>query len=183
MAGEVSVSGPAGLRQTLGAAILIVGSAGTVGTALLFEHVGGYIPCALCLQERVPYYVSIGLALAALVSAKARAPAILTRLLLVAIGAVMLYGLYLAVYHAGVEWHFWAGPTDCALAGGADLGGDLLATIDRVQPPACDQAAGRFLGLSFAGWNVLASALFAFVALRTGLGPADRFAGKASLRR
>lgn len=176
MGREVSVRRPTGLRQTLGAAILLIGSAGTVGTALLFEHLGGYIPCALCLQQRTPYYVSIGLALAALVAAKSRAPAVLTRLLLVAIGAMMLYGLYLAVYHAGVEWRFWAGPADCALSGGADLGGDLLSTIDAIRPPACDQAAGRFLGLSFAGWNVLASALFAFVALRTGLGPSDRFA-------
>jgi disulfide bond formation protein DsbB len=173
---SVSLRRPTGLRQTLGAAILLVGSAATVGTALLFEHVGGYIPCALCLQQRTPYYVSIGLALVALVSAKGRAPAILTRGILVLIGAAMLYGLYLAIFHAGVEWKVWAGPTDCALSGGADLGGDLLATIDNIHPPACDQAAGRFLGLSFAGWNVPASALFAFVALRTAFGPADRFA-------
>ncbi|KQT44426.1 hypothetical protein ASG43_13825 [Aureimonas sp. Leaf454] len=176
MSTSVSLRRPTGLRQTLGAAILLVGSAATVGTALLFEHVGGYIPCALCLQQRTPYYVSIGLALAALLAARTRASAILTRTLLLLIAAAMLYGLYLAVFHAGVEWKIWAGPTDCALAGGADLTGDILGTIDRIQPPACDQAAGRFLGLSFAGWNVPASALFAFVALRTAFGPADRFA-------
>ncbi|PQA71535.1 disulfide bond formation protein B, partial [Brucella oryzae] len=31
------------------------------------------------------------------------------------------------------------------------------------RPPACDSAPGHFLGLSFAGWNVVASLLFAAI--------------------
>ena len=43
--------------------------AATVGTALGFEHIGGYIPCKLCLEQRTPYYVGVPLmALAALAS-------------------------------------------------------------------------------------------------------------------
>ena len=164
----------AGARQATGALVLLAGCGATVGAALLFEHVGGYIPCALCLQERQPYYVSVALALAALVVALLRGPAVVTRGLVLLIGVAMLYGLTLAVYHSGVEWHFWAGPAGCAAAGGADLGGDLLATIDHVKPPACDQAAGRWLGLSFAGWNVLASALWAMVAIGTVVGRGAR---------
>ncbi|NDV87389.1 disulfide bond formation protein B [Aurantimonas aggregata] len=168
---------PTGFRQTLSSGFLLVGLAATVGTALIFEHVGGYIPCALCLQQRIPYYVAIPVALIAFVAAAGRAPARFTRLLLLAIGAIMLVSLYLAVKHAGVEWGFWAGPADCAQVGGGELlGGDLLATIDAIRPPSCDEAAGRFLGLSFAGWNVLASALFAAVALRAAFARADRFA-------
>ena len=37
-------------------------------------------------------------------------------------------------------------------------------------PPSCDEAAGRFLGLSFAGWNVLASAALAAIGYRAALG-------------
>jgi disulfide bond formation protein DsbB len=159
--------------QTMAAAVLLVGSAATVGTALLFEHVGGYIPCALCLQERWPYYISIVLAALALVAAAGRAPGRIVRGLLALIGLAMLVGLGLAVYHSGVEWHFWAGPSGCA-AGNADLSGDLLATIDTIRPPACDEAAGRFLGLSFAGWNVLASLLFSAIALVAATGRAER---------
>lgn len=168
---------PTGFRQTLSAGFLLVGTAATVGTALIFEHVGGYIPCALCLQQRIPYYVAIPVALIAVVAAAGRAPARFTRLLLLVIGVIMLVSLYLAVVHAGVEWGFWAGPADCAQVAGGDLmGGDLLATIDAIRPPACDEAAGRFLGLSFAGWNAIASALFAAVALRAAFARADRFA-------
>jgi disulfide bond formation protein DsbB len=173
MAAPSGLARPTGSMQTTGAAILLVGSAATVGTALLFEHVGGYIPCALCLQERWPYYISIVLAAIALIAAAGRAKAAIVRGLLGLIGVAMLVGLALAVYHSGVEWHFWAGPSGCA-AGNADLSGDLLATIDTIRPPACDEAAGRFLGLSFAGWNVLASLLFAAVAFVAAAGRAER---------
>lgn len=155
---------PFAVRQAAGAAVLLAGCAATVGVALLFEHVGGYIPCALCLEQRQPYYVSVGLALAALAAAAGRASPALVRGFILLVALAMLYGLGLAIYHSGVEWHLWAGPAGCTAAGGADLGGDLLATIDHVKPPSCDQAAGRFLGLSFAGWNVLASAFWAAVA-------------------
>ena len=165
---------PAGRHQTLAALILLVGCAATVGTALIFEHVFGYIPCALCLEQRTPYYASVVIALLAAIAGAGRASGGITRGLIGLIGLAMLYGLGLAVYHAGVEWHFWAGPAGCTAAGSADLTGDLLATIDSVHPPACDQAALRILGLSFAGWNVLASLLFAGIALRAAFGRADR---------
>lgn len=170
MALYASLTSPAGRFQVIGAAALLFGAAATVGTALVFEHVWGYLPCALCLEQRTPYYVSVVLALAALASAVAKAPGVVVRGLLLLIGAAMLYGLALGVYHAGVEWKFWAGPTDCAATGGGDLTGDLLSTMDAVQPPACDRAAGRFLGLSFAGWNVVASAILASIAIQTALG-------------
>ena len=167
---------PAGRPQTLAAVILVAGCAATVGTALVFEHVFGYQPCALCLEQRTPYYVSEIVALLATFAGAGRAPGGIARGLLGLVGLAMLYGLGLAIYHSGVEWHFWAGPAGCAAAGNADLSGDLLATIDAVRPPACDQAAGRFLGLSFAGWNVLASLLFAGIALRAAFGRSDRLA-------
>ena len=171
---DARLSQPAGRPQTLAALVLLVGCTATVGTALVFEHVFGYIPCALCLEQRTPYYVSIVLALVAVVAGARRAPGGVTRGLIGLVGLAMLYGLGLAIYHAGVEWHFWLGPSGCAAAGSADLTGDLLSTIDSVHPPACDQAAGRFLGLSFAGWNVLASLLFAGIALRAALGKPAR---------
>ena len=134
---------PADRRLVLGAAATLLGTAATVGTALLFQHVGGYIPCALCLQERVPYYAAIPIALVALLAARAGARPAIVRALLTLVGLAMLWSLGLAVYHSGVEWHWWAGPSGCAAAGGADLNGDLLSTIDAIHPPACDTAEAR----------------------------------------
>lgn len=39
------------------ALILAVTMAITVGVALGFQHIGGYIPCKLCLEQRWPYYI------------------------------------------------------------------------------------------------------------------------------
>ncbi|WP_048645123.1 disulfide bond formation protein B [Nitratireductor soli] len=164
----MSLSAPTGKTQTRAAALLAIGMAATVGTALGFQHLGGYIPCMLCLEQRTPYYIGAPLMLLALIASWLKAPPIVTRGLLAAGGALMLYGMGLGVYHAGVEWSWWEGPADCGVAvmPSGSAGGNLLDQLNAVIPPSCNQAAGRFLGLSFAGWNVLASALWATIALR-----------------
>ena len=158
-----AISSPPGRRYAAIALFLLLAMAATVGGALLFEHVGGYIPCALCLKQRTPYYLALPVALAALVLAGTRP--VLARGLLAAVALLMLFDAGLAAYHAGVEWGFWAGPADCAVSSTLDTSGDLLQTIDAVHPPSCGEAALRILGLSLAGWNALAAALFAAVAL------------------
>ena len=147
-----------------GALLLALAMALVVGAALGFEHIGGFIPCALCIEQRTPYYGAIPLALLGALAAGLNWSNIIVRGALVGAGLLMAYGLYLAVYHAGVEWAFWPGPADCATAATSGLttdAGSLLADLDAVTPPACDEAAGRFLGLSFAGWNAIASLFLA----------------------
>ncbi|MGF7006479.1 disulfide bond formation protein B [Aminobacter sp. BE322] len=153
---------------TATALFLAVAMAVVVGTALGFQHIGGYMPCKLCLEQRTPYYVGVPLMALATLASVMRWPAWTTRALLVAGGLLMTYGLYLAVFHAGVEWAWWQGPTDCAaVAGPVDTGGKgLLDVLNDVVPPSCNKAALRVLGLSFAGWNVIASAILAVVAFR-----------------
>ena len=176
MPNSFSIQHPTGFRQTLGAALAGLGMTATVGGALAFQHLGGYIPCALCLAQRTPYYVAIPLALAAFLSAKFRGPALLTRGLLVAIGALMLYAAYLGAFHAGVEWGLWAGPADCAAGGGFDMSGDLLSQLDTVRAPSCEEPALLVFGLSLAVWNAVAALILAAIALRAAFAAGDRFA-------
>ena len=72
---------------------------------------------------------------------------------------------WLGAYHAGVEWKFWQGPTDCT-GPVVNLGsaGDLLERLDTVKVIRCDEVQWRFLGLSLAGYNVLISLLMAAIA-------------------
>lgn len=161
-----TLTAPTGRRQTLTAAFVAVAMAATVGTALGFQYLGGFIPCKLCLEQRVPYYIGVPVMLAALLSSVLRSPPLLTRGLLLIGGALMLWGFVLGSYHAGVEWGWWAGPTDCGAVSAQASSGSLLDQLNAVVPPSCDKAAGRFLGLSFAGWNVVASAIIATIALR-----------------
>ncbi|WP_209852398.1 disulfide bond formation protein B [Rhizobium herbae] len=155
-------------RGLLPSLVATLGMAATVGGALAFEHIGGYIPCALCLMQRTPYYWGIPIGVAAIATSVLKLPAWTTRTLLLVIGILMLVGAGLGVYHAGVEWHFWEGPATCATTASGVSGnvGDLLGDLDSKHGPSCTDAALRVLGLSFAGWNVIASLILAGIALR-----------------
>ncbi len=148
------------------AAVVTLGMAATVGAALCFEHIGGYIPCHLCLLERDPYYYGIPVGVIAIATSLFRMPAWIPRALLVVIGVMMLVGAGMGIYHAGVEWGFWAGPSSCTSTPGAATtsAGDLLSSLNTVHGPQCDQAALRILGLSLAGWNTVASLILAAIA-------------------
>jgi disulfide bond formation protein DsbB len=168
----MSPATPAGSRQTFAAAFLAVAMAVVVGSALLFEHVGGYIPCKLCLEQRTPYYAGIPVMVLAALSSRIGLPGIVTRGLIVVGALLMTWGLGMGVYHSGVEWGWWAGPTDCGAVAGAPAGGSLLDSLNTVIPPSCDEAALRILGLSLAGWNAVASLVLAAVAWRAAFGRA-----------
>jgi disulfide bond formation protein DsbB len=158
------------------ALFLLVAMAATVGAALGFQYLGGYLPCKLCLEQRYPYYAGIPLMLVAAAAAALRWPAGLTRLLLALGGVLMLIGLGLAIFHAGVEWKFWAGPADCTAVSMSITtdAGSLLNDMNAIRPPACDNAALRVLGLSFAGWNAIASFILMIVAFRGAMIPGRR---------
>jgi disulfide bond formation protein DsbB len=130
-----------------------------VVSALGFEHLGGYLPCKLCLEQRTPYYLGAPAMLLAALSAKQQWPECLTRGTIAIAGLLMAYGLAIAVFHSGVEWSWWAGPTDCVAAAVNVTGNanDLLGDINALTPPSCDKAAIRIFGISLAGWNVPAS--------------------------
>jgi disulfide bond formation protein DsbB len=147
-------------RQAALAAAL--GAAATIGGALIFEHAFGYVPCKLCLIQRNPYYVAIPLGLVA-----ALLPPRYARTGLWLLALIFIVSAGLGAYHSGVEWGFFAGPSDCGGGSGAGAGnvGDFLNQLQSTRVVSCTEAAWRFLGLSLAGWNVLISlALAAFAA-------------------
>jgi disulfide bond formation protein DsbB len=157
---------PAQRSHTPVAFFLAIAMLVVVGSALAFQYIGGYIPCKLCYEQRLPYYFGAPLMLVAFVSSLNHRSTLLVRGLLVVGGLLMAYGLYLGIYHSGVEWGWWPGPTDCGMVVAPNSSaGTLLDDINKVVPPSCDKAALRILGLSLAGWNALASLILAAVAL------------------
>lgn len=153
-------------RPALAAAVAdFVLSAATIAGAWYFQLVVKLPPCPLCLQERIPYYVIIPLSLAIAIAASARAPRWLIAAGLLAVVIAALIGVALGTYHAGVEWHFWAGPADCT-GKLTDLKsqGSLLNQLQSYNVVRCDEAAWRFLGISLAGYNALISLAMAAIA-------------------
>ncbi len=153
------------------AVIVLIGMLAIIASVLGFQHIGGYIPCALCLEQRIPYYVGMPIVLLAVVSSWQRWPMQFTKGLL-ALGFIALCITALqGAYHSGVEWGWWQGPTECSAAvGGTSSSDSLLADLASTKPPACNEAAGRFLGLSFAGWNVIVALFFAAIAYKGAFG-------------
>lgn len=138
-----------------------------IATALVIEHGFGYAPCPLCLEQRWPYYIGVPAAL--VVAALAgRIPRAMMAVLLVALAGLFVWGMALGVYHAGAEWSFWRGPTDCA-AGNSSVNpaevGDLLSAIRTSTVVSCTTPALRILGISLAGWNAMVMAVLVVIAL------------------
>jgi len=78
---------------------------------------------------------------------------------------IFLANVALAFYHVGVEQHWWPGPTACtgALSGPVDVN-DLAKSLNSARVVRCDEVQLRILGLSLAGWNVVASGALAIYA-------------------
>ena len=151
-------------------------SAGMLAVAHAFQTFGHLAPCELCLKQRTVYWVALALGLAGTVAVTAVRRNWVPIAVCALLGLVFLYGAGLAGYHAGVEWKWWPGPTTCTGAG--KVGAGALTSLlhgAKIRGPQCDVAAWRMLGLSMAGWNMLASlGLVALSALAARNGePAD----------
>ena len=127
--------------------------------ALAFQYLDRLPPCEMCMWQRYPHIAAIflGIGGALLICTGAidrkagKALAVLTALLIATSGV-------LGIYHAGVEWHWWPGPTSCTGSAFQFQGTlDLTAPIVR-----CDAAAWRLFGLSLAGYNAIISLGVAF---------------------
>lgn len=167
----MAIPAPLCRRDTI-ALLLGLAAIAIVSTAWGFELIGGFTPCRMCLEQRIPYYFGAPLAFLAFAADRLRLPAVLPRLMLIALAGLFAWGLWVGAYQAGAEWGWWNGPADCS---GARLdampsAGDLLANLDKIKAVDCTKPQIRILGLSFAGWNVLTSlgliAVTLFAALR-----------------
>lgn len=145
----------------------LVASLLMLATAHGFETFGGYAPCLLCLKAREIYWVAAGVALAGMLVVRMRGGQRWRWPFNAALALIFAAGVALAVYHAGAEWKFWPGPTACGGGAGAVSAGQMAELLQGalIRPPACDEAAWVFLGLSMAGWNGLASLALSVLSL------------------
>lgn len=150
--------------------LLALAAAVVVGAALVSQFGFGLQPCVLCLYQRWPYYIIVPLALIAWPLTAGRPG--LRRAVLVLIGLIFLAGAGVALFHVGVEAHWWEGTAEC---GGnlpsADSLDALRSQLLATKPARCDEPALVVLGLSMAGWNMLAALALALVSFRAARRP------------
>ncbi len=129
-----------------------------------FETFGGMKPCHLCLQQRLVYWIAVGVGLAGWLAGRFVRGKHVIAIASLILALVFLYEAGLAAYHAGVEWKFWPGPQSCT--GAATARADINAISGllggaQITSPRCDVAPWRFAGLSMAGWNVAVALVLA----------------------
>ena len=131
--------------NTLALAVPALLMAGALGS----QYIGGLHPCEMCHWQRWPHYAAIAIALVAFV---AKPP---MRHVLIALAALaILTSGALGVFHAGVEYRWWAGPPCSASGAGASLEELMRAPLIR-----CDEPQWSIFGISLAGFNALFSIL------------------------
>lgn len=137
-------------------ALIIPGAlmAGALGS----QYLGGLAPCEMCLWQRWPHYAAIGLAALAFVLPQ-RALVWLAALAILISGGI-------GIFHAGVEYHWWEGLTQCSQVPGSGGSGNILADIMKTPLVRCDQAQWSLFGISLAGYNAIISISGALLIMR-----------------
>lgn len=143
------------------AILAALGSAALLLAAFGFQHLGGLAPCKMCLWQRWPHAAAVAIGIAFLLLGQR------ALLWLGALATTITAGI--GMYHAGVEWKFWPGPSSCS-GGGANLGaldgGALLSLDGPTGVVMCDEIAWQLMGLSMAGWNAVISLTLAVIWLQ-----------------
>ena len=138
----------------------IIAQVGIIALAVAYyaEIIHALEPCILCIYQRVPFAVVIVFGLVGMFR-----PALLHWMLVLA-GVAFLTGSGIAVYHVGVEQHWWVS------ACGGDLAGQMSTTnlmqqLSMKPVKSCDELEWALFGTSMATYNVfysLALSIFCF---------------------
>lgn len=150
-------------------AAVLAASIAILGAVFGFQYLGGLQPCVLCIYQRYPYGVTIALSLLALTLAVQGERAGLVRILIYMCGLAFLIGAGIAVFHVGVEQHWWQGTAECGTTSGGQSLEELKKMLEHAPVVRCDAVAWSLFGISMAGYNAILSwllAAFSFLAPR-----------------
>ncbi len=143
------------------AGLVLAGSIAALAVAFASQYIGGLLPCQLCLWQRWGYGGAIALAIVALLLPRQLRGA---GALLASLAVLATAGL--ALFHTGVEYHWWQGLASCTgtldtSQSITDLEQQLVATP--VIP--CDRPAWTMFGISMAGYDFLYATLLGLFCL------------------
>jgi len=152
---------PRSLTPARAATLVLLGALFALLVALASQYWGGLAPCELCLDQRWALVAAGILAVPGIfLETKPKA----ARIFLLLAGAAALVGAGIAVFHVGVEQHWWQGTSSCTTQIKAGMSAaEFEAAILAAPVVRCDDIAWSLFGISMAGYNILYSgALGAF---------------------
>lgn len=138
-----------------------------LSTAWTAQYGFGLFPCELCLYQRLPY---IGIALLSLLVVTPIVDPSARQLAAYVSALLFITTAGVAFYHVGVEQEWWS--SNCAPRGSQTFSfDDVRSALQQPGQPACNDIPFTFLGLSFAGYNMIAGMVFSALSLRAARRP------------
>jgi disulfide bond formation protein DsbB len=139
--------------QRLFAVFILIVALTSLSVSLIAEHLFDKEPCILCLYQRGPFLITGLLAITAL-CLKLSSKLIPTTFMLCAL--IYLLGTGIAIYHVGVEQHWWSSGCSGNLKQNATLE-QLRASLMQKEVKSCDDADWVLFGISMATYNIFFS--------------------------
>ena len=130
-------------------------------SAIYIEKVLGYLPCKLCIYQRLPYLAAIFVSLIGFNYSNNDKILIVT---------IMIFTLstILSGYHFGIENSIFDELSACT-SGSSDIlnKSKLLESLNKTMPVNCKDATFKILGISLAAINTILSILIVIFSIRT----------------
>lgn len=127
-----------------------------LGFALVSQYVFDMQPCILCVYQRIPFVVVIGLSILIWAASTKKEDVSILGLCLASVAFLINSGI--AFFHVGVEQKWWKGTEKCQIPDLSKFAGDIDAmktAIMQLEAPRCDEPQWFFLGQTMAFYNVL----------------------------
>ena len=141
----------------LGASVLAMAAAFSAQYGL------GWVPCELCLLQRIPILLA---GMAAMGSFYPCQTQVVRRFLVILAALLFLGTSVLAAYHVGVEQHWWLYNGGCSRDPNEIQGAvDFAAALSHPVVVRCDEPPWKWHGITMAGLNVVYSAMVGIVTL------------------
>jgi disulfide bond formation protein DsbB len=142
-------------------------SAAVLAAVFISQYGFGMAPCKLCIWQRWPYGIALILGLILFFKGNVRKVAQIMAILL---ATVFMLEACLALFHFGVEQHWWTFNSDCtgnAIKPGLSVQ-EMMDNLRRAPVVRCDQAVPFLFGMSMAFYNIFTSLGLAVLALLAG---------------
>jgi disulfide bond formation protein DsbB len=138
-----------------------------LASAYILEFFFGFEPCPLCLKQRIPYFIVIGLLFVNYILHRVNIKKF--DLFFIFLSSItMAYSSYLALYHVGVEFNFWEITSSCSpnkiKVNQEIITNDLLESLVKYKNIDCSKPQ-KILGLSLATYNFFISIFIVILSL------------------
>ena len=126
-----------------------------LSTAFFIEYILGHQPCNLCILERIPYGLSLGLISAIFILRKNEKFFILLLII------TFIFSLAISFYHYGIEQGFFEESAVCGIKDFSEniTKEDLLKQLSE-KTVSCKDVTFRILGLSLTSINIVVNIMF-----------------------